>query len=277
LRIRDYVNTYGVDAFNQEDFFFVGSKVSQDPSRLVLVGGQAIEAWGLYFKVLAPSGNSQPLTEDTDWYGTPKDAVWLCRQLGKINTELTLSGASDPSPNTGVAFHRRPDGRVVLIDFLKSLKGLTHDKIVGSAVPVQIGPVKLHILHPLLCLESRLANLAGIESKRNGNGIMQANWSVDIASAYLQQMLSAGKTKDAMIACREIVEAAEYRSGPYCYDEFNIDPVRAITSEMVDNIGGLFASEDWPRRVARLEKSRSKRIAQKLRLQNMLSYRFSLS
>ncbi|VTU36967.1 hypothetical protein [Variovorax sp. PBL-E5] len=277
MRIRDYVNTHGVDAFNRDDFFFVGSKVSNDPARLVLVGGQAIEAWGLYFKVLAPSGDVQPLTEDTDWFGKKESAIWLCKQLGRDNTDLQLASPEDPSPNTAVAFHKRPDGRVVLIDFLKSLVGLDPKAIVERAVPVQVGPVHLYILHPLLCLESRLANLAHLPAKRNSNGVMQAQWAINIVAAYLRQLVEIAPMREAMTACREVSEAAEYRAGPYCYDEFNIDPLQAITRELLERIGGLFSTEDWPRRLARIDKQRAKRAARVIARQQIVSYKFTLT
>jgi hypothetical protein len=74
LRLSALVNQQGVAPFTAEDFLFVGSKVATDPARLILVGGQALETWGAYFDVLAPTGDRHPLTEDTDWLGSKKDA-----------------------------------------------------------------------------------------------------------------------------------------------------------------------------------------------------------
>ncbi|MBC7601425.1 MAG: hypothetical protein H7255_02040 [Ramlibacter sp.] len=278
MRISEYVAANGIDSFSLEDFFYVGSKVSSDPSRLVLVGGQAIEAWGHYFKVVAPTGNAQPLTEDTDWYGDRKAAIWLCNLLGSETTQLTLADGFDPSPNTAVALHQRPDGRVVMMDFLRSLVGIHPNDITTRAVPVQVGPVKLHILHPLLCLESRLANLEKLPGKRNLNGKMQAEWAVKIVEAFLRELVGGGApNKQLMKAISEVAESAEFRSGPYCFDEFQIDPLKAVSPDVIEAVGGLFVSEDWPRRVARIQAKRAQRVKRQDLLQQRVTYKFTLT
>jgi hypothetical protein len=271
LRLSQYVSEHGVDAFNFEDFLFVGSKLATDPNRLVLVGGQAIETWGHYFNVLAPTGQHEPLTEDTDWYGNSEDARWLCRLLGRKNTELYIAKNFDPSPNAAQAYIERPDGRVLMMDFLRAVVGLTHQEIVQYAVPVNVAGVSLSVLHPLYCLESRLANLQGLPSKRNTNGVMQANWAIDIAAAYLEKMPSNGTSvRDVMKACRQLADSSEYRAGPYCFANYEIDPMRAVSPATLDFIGGQFVTEYWPRRLGRIATRRESN-------RKLVQYRFKLS
>jgi len=271
LRLSQYVSEHGVDAFNFEDFLFVGSKLATDPTRLVLVGGQAIETWGHYFDVLAPTGQREPLTEDTDWYGNAEDALWLCRLLGRRNTELYIAKNFDPSPNSAQAYIERPDGRVLMMDFLRAVVGLTHEEIVQYAVPVNVAGVNLSVLHPLYCLESRLANLRGLPSKRNTNGVMQANWAIEIAAAYLEKMPSNGASvRDVMKACRQLADCSEYRAGPYCFEHYQVDPLRAVTPTTLDFVGGQFVTEYWPRRIERISTKRE-------RNRRLVAYRFDLS
>ncbi len=175
MRLSALVNQRGVDAFTFDDFLFVGSKVSLDPSRLFLVGGQALETWGVVFDVLAPTGDRHPLTEDTDWLGSKRDALWLCDLLGKDNTELQLASADENGPSSALAFLKRPDGRILLMDFLRMVIGPSNEEVRRLAVPVQVGSapaITLHVMHPLLCLASRLHNLKALEAKRKGNGPM---------------------------------------------------------------------------------------------------------
>lgn len=270
MRLSQYVSEHGVDAFNFEDFLFVGSKLATDPNRLVLVGGQAIETWGHYFNVLAPTGQHEPLTEDTDWYGNSDDAVWLCRLLGRKNTELYIAKNFDPSPNAAQAYIERPDGRVLMMDFLRAVVGLTHDEIIQYAVPVNVSGVSLSVLHPLYCLESRLANLKELPSKRNTNGVMQANWAIDIVAAYLEKMPSNGASiRDVMKACRQLADASEYRAGPYCFEKYEIDPLRAASPATLDFIGGQFVTEYWKRRLERIASRRESN-------RKLVQYRFKL-
>jgi hypothetical protein len=61
--------------FLADDFYYVVDKTSREPERLVLVGGQALEAWGVVLDVVPPtpvvSGGQHfhVLTIDTDWLG----------------------------------------------------------------------------------------------------------------------------------------------------------------------------------------------------------------
>lgn len=262
MRLSQLVKERGIDPFQFEDFLFVGQKLSLDPTRLVLVGGQAIETWGHYYDAAPPSGDHAPLTEDTDFYGSHKDAKWLCSLLGKQSTEVIINSNFDPSPNTAVAFIQRPDGRVLLIDFLRAVVGLKHDEIVRLAVTVMVAGVRINVLHPLYCLESRLANLDKLPAKRNSNGVMQAKWAIDIAQAYLLNIPEnpEHKGRDLIKACHLIAESAEFRSGPYCFHTFGIDALTAVTPAVLDRVGGRFVSEDWPRRVERIRAKRAKKL-----------------
>jgi hypothetical protein len=206
------------------------------------------------FDVLAPTGDRHPLTEDTDWLGSRKDAQWLCDLLGK-DAELHLPDPSDSTPSSGLAFIERPGQRVIMMDFLRTIAGLENSEIEKLAVSIALKGVTLRVLHPLLCLESRMANLAILPSKRRGNGPMQAEWAINIAAAFLRKSLAADTTQAAN-GCRRIAELAEFKHGKYCYLNFGIDPLKAVPKEVVDSINGGFASQEWPRTVARIEGKR---------------------
>lgn len=268
MRLSDSVRANGIDSFNVEDFKFVGSKLAADPDRLILVGGQAIEVWGHYFDILPPTGNQEPLTEDIDWYGGKKDAIWLCGLLGgKSNTELLLAKDFDPSLSTALAYLKRPDGRILMMDFLRGMIGLSTEQITQYAVQVVASDVKLNVLHPLFCLESRLANLEKLPHKRNTNGVMQAQWTIEIAEAYLLRMRASGASdKEMLKACTQIAESAEFRSGPYCFRHYKIDPLMAVSDRVLDAIGGRFVSDDWPRRLHRIKTKREKLVSYKFKL-----------
>ena len=259
MRLSAYVNQHGIDAFNFEDFVFVGQHVAKSPEPLILVGGQALETWGLAFNVLAPTGEKTPLTEDADWLGGRKDAIWLCERLGVDSTELMLAGDFDSSPSTALAYLRRPDGRILMMDFLRAIVGPTNEEVRRLAVEVTVADqVKLHVLHPLLCLESRMANLAVIPAKRIGNGPMQAQWAVKIAEAYLNARANTDTVDQMATACRMIAEMAEYKHGRYCWTKHRINPLQAISATLIQQIGGGFAAEEWPRILRRVSEKRMK-------------------
>lgn len=258
MRLSQYVNERGIDPFTKDDFLFVGSKLAVDPERLILVGGQALEVWGLYFNVAPPTGEHVALTEDTDWLGSEKDASWLCELLGRDNTELQLAGQNDAGPQSALAYIRTQDGRVLMMDFLRAIVGPSNEDVKRLAVPIQVEGVRLSVLHPLLCLESRFANLGVLPSKRRGNGPVQARWAISIAEAFLLKLPTDDGGRNLIRACHQVAEVAEYRHGKFCYLEFELDPCSAVTSEVVRRIGGRFESEDWPRTMARIDEKRAR-------------------
>lgn len=131
-----------VAPFTFEDFLFVGGKVTKEPERLILVGGQALSTWGVLLDVPSPDGTT--LTEDTDWLGSREDAEWLCKQLGEV--DLQVATIEDQTPNTALARLLRPGNRVLLMDFLSAIVGPDNDSVRKLAVTVQVEHVRLSVL-----------------------------------------------------------------------------------------------------------------------------------
>jgi len=79
------------------------------------------------------------------------------------------------------------------MDFLHSITGLGNAAINKMAVllelPDQHGTLlSLRVLHPLHCLQSRMANLQIYSKKRAGNGLLQAQWAVVIVRAVANRL-----------------------------------------------------------------------------------------
>ena len=257
-RLRDLVAKRGIDKFTAEDFKLVTDKVAIDPDRLILVGGQAIEVWGVFFDVPSPHGKGNALTEDTDWLGGKLDAKWLCDQLGgQATIDLQFAGDFDTTPSSAIAFIQRED-RILLMDFLRAIVGPTNDVVKKLAVRVACDGGEINVLHPLHCLHSRLANLKEIPKKRTGNGIAQAHWMIDITKAFLLQMVPIQEKRQLAKACRNVATLAEFGPGRYCYEEFGIDPMQAIDDSVVSHIGGKFSECEWPRVVSRIRDKQDK-------------------
>lgn len=119
-------------------------------------------------------------------------------------TELVVAKDFDPSPNSAIAYLKRPDGRILLIDFLHGIVGVSNQEICKTAVRVTVAGCELQVLHPLLCLKSRLANLESLSTKRNTNGIMQAQWAINIVHAYLLNLLDREG-----VAQRDLIRGSE--------------------------------------------------------------------
>jgi hypothetical protein len=238
-RLSAIVQQHGLTAFSRDDFFYVTSKLAQEPDRLVLVGGQALETWGVLLKVPAPNGEVNPLTEDTDWLGSHADAVWLANLLGIHHTELLSPSFDDATVNTAIIYLERVESQVLLMDFLSRVTGLKNQEVNQLAAEIEVpapngGFVRLRVLHPLHCLVSRMANLSTHPNKRQGNGPMQANWAVSIVSAYLESLASQSTESQVRKACQKVAEMAEFNYAEFCYLKFGIDPLQAVTAKVLE-------------------------------------------
>lgn len=253
------------------DFYYVVDKTSRSPERLVLVGGQALEVWGVVLDVMpptaVPSGDQHfhALTVDADWLGQKADAQWLADLLGLDHTELSVPAVGDPTPSTAVLYLER-NGRVMLMDFLAHITGIENTEVLKYAAEVEVPmpdgrSVPLRVLDPVHCLLSRMANLKAYASKREGNGRLQAQWAMDILRAYLRYMVAAGAPEDAMRKqCHRVAELAEYgsKAAEYCYTRYQIDPLQAVEPTVAAAGGDRFAVEDWPHTVARIQRKQGK-------------------
>lgn len=129
MRLRDLVKQQGIAGFTADDFHFVTSKLSEDPGRLILVGGQAIAVWGILLDVPSPLGEQHTLTEDADWLGGKLDAKWLCERLGSpSDVDLQFAADFDASPSSALAYLKRGN-RVVMMDSCARLLGRRTKKL----------------------------------------------------------------------------------------------------------------------------------------------------
>ena len=265
-RLSTIAGQRGITPFTRDDFFYVTSKVTQEPDRLVLVGGQALETWGVLLKVPTPNGQLHPLTEDTDWLGDRSDAVWLANLLGVEHTELWSPSFDDSTTAAALLYLERVESQVLMMDFLRCVTGLENQEIDQLAAEIEVpapggGSIKLRVLHPLHCLVSRMANLAVHPRKRQGNGPMQAQWAVAIVRASLEDLAQSATEGQIRKACHKVADMAEFGHAEYCYLNFDIDPLLAITGDVLAAGGEGFVTLDWPRTVARIEGRRRKWLA----------------
>lgn len=258
MRLRDLVSQHGISSFTADDFRFVTSKISADPGRLILVGGQAIAVWGILFDVPSPLGEHQTLTEDADWLGSKLDAKWLCDRLGApADVDLQFARDFDSTPSSALAFLRRGK-RLLMMDFLRAIVGPETREIQKLAVEVQLHEASFLVMHPLLCLESRFANLKELPAKRGGNGPLQATWMINITRAFLLAQVRDGMDRRQVAkAIRRVAELAEYQLGKYCLLNFQLNAMEAIPPEAIAYVGEGFESIEWPHLAQRIARKQA--------------------
>ncbi len=132
---------------------------------LIVVGGQAINLWALqYYQPTLEWQSLQPYSsEDLDFYGGRLEAV-QCAEV--LQGRLTLAKDFDPTPNMGLILLDWQESRL-RIDILASVYGLADAEIKNTALTFtgteSLQGVVLQVLHPMLCLETKLKCLRSLD------------------------------------------------------------------------------------------------------------------
>jgi hypothetical protein len=138
---------------------------------LILVGGQAINAWAEALGVA--SENEQglygaALSDDIDFLGFAPAAIKLARAIGG---DVKVAGMDSHAPNAAVVTFDF-DGETNTIDVLHSLQGFSQDDLDEvrrwAATPEMPEALdsKLRVMHPLHCLQAQLENVYGALNRR---------------------------------------------------------------------------------------------------------------
>lgn len=257
--------SYGWFTTPDLDTLFNALKRLPNPQNFVLVGGQALSFWVDYFEIPIPKLESVYLTQDADFLGSKKDAEILADILG---AKIKMATLDDLAPNLAVLTYPGVNGEKLYIDVLSVIVGINdNDEIRRRAVPVGRDGAILYILHPLLCLKSRIENLRLLPGKRNGNGISQARVAVQVVRSYidgllLQAAMNAAKgeqpnEREALYAANQIRDMALGRASRFVYKEYKIDILDAVDQNAFKT--NAFREKNWPNVCKWVNKRRSKK------------------
>lgn len=216
-------------------------------SDTILVGGQAIEFWAAYYGIEA---GLPAVTRDIDFIGSLRDAM-LADDALTLPHKLHKATLDDATPNTGVISVRIPGKPAPTpIDYLCAIEGVSTGEARRMAVEVRIEGVFLKVLHPLLCLESKVTNLWKFPSKRRAEGVEQARMATAIVNAYLGELLESGAVRDTLKAIERVLEFALTRQSHYAALVCRINTLDALPLDRLarskDARIARFMARRWP-------------------------------
>lgn len=225
----------------------------------VLVGDQSLAAWAQYFGI-EPDGVLEPLVSiDLDFLGGRSAAKAISE---KLHGKLFLPAPDDHVPvSTAVVTFPTEDGGYARADFLGSMAGLDPEKIRARALSVEAWGTKFLIMHPVDCLESRLANLHLLPDKRNDVGFAQARLAVRIVRAMIEKVIKSGETRHALRLVERVGDISRTQAAFAASANYGIDVLEAVPEELLPQ---GFREKRWPqlkaaaRRKARKAKSQER-------------------
>ena len=219
---------------------FVSYMESIADLELTIAGGQAVSYWAERYMELDP---------ELEKYGpyTSKDIDFVAPGINPRVVHKRLGGRL-VLPKKMSAMHLTAriivdmEGRDIPIDFLGSMRGVTNEDIEKLKIPVTFKTrtgkeFRVHVLHPVLCLESRVCNVAEVpDSYRTERGLNQLKAAIRVTKLYLSSLLDAIPGKDGVKKVLQYNErifrfASKNDSALRLYAMTEIDPAEAILGD----------------------------------------------
>jgi hypothetical protein len=175
------------------------------PEPVLLVGGQAINLWALYYenrtKNLAPF-----VSRDVDVLGDRQTLTELAKVIGAKAQFFPLK---PPTNEIGVVVAHDRAGQPLLIEVLRTVHGVSNEELHASAFTMAIGAnqVKVQVPEPIALLKAKIANVSDISQggRQDGRHVLIL---FQLIPAFLSDLISA--TTAGRIPERDLVNRLEF-------------------------------------------------------------------
>ncbi len=222
----------------------------------VIIGGQAVNLWSeRYEKPEPPWSELKPFTSvDLDLLGDRRQVLSVARLL---QTDPQFPEPGENTVNAG-KLSLPPFLGSLEIDFVHTANGLSTPEILETAPTLRYREIRLRVLHPVLCVESKTVNLATLPQ--------EAGWRQDLkhlrlslanAREYLAELTRQGADPGALLRwARRLRRDANHQLGLNAARFPGINFQDAIPRELWEQAGGPLADfirtewEDWTREIA---------------------------
>jgi hypothetical protein len=185
--------------------------IADGQAELILVGGQAVSHWAEYYSARVPAIRAEsPFTSgDIDLVGpgAGPEAERIRRALGG-----SIEKGDSIYERTAVlamVSYKDGAGDDRVIDFMRSVWKLDLAEIERTSIAMRPG---LRVMHPVLCLESRIHNCVDFPEYQTPEGLKQARVATLCAREFLLDALDAGEIDAVMHLNERIFKVARDRA-----------------------------------------------------------------
>jgi hypothetical protein len=254
-------------SFGAAEVIEIASKLEASGDAFI-IGGQATNFWAWFLQEREPElKHKGPFTsQDIDFFGSQEVARTLANALGG---ELRLPIHDDHTPSTAQIV-TTIDGKPLVIDFLGALLGIRDRELrrgvsileIAGQIEGRPATVLIKVLHPVLCLKSRIISMLHPATRRTGPiARTQAEASLVIVRRYIDDALSDHEWKEARdcfatlywyLRSDEYLKVADVQLG--------IDPlaiIRAFTDD--ERIDSRYRDRQLKKMVTNIERRRAHR------------------
>ncbi|ACL67766.1 hypothetical protein A2cp1_4449 [Anaeromyxobacter dehalogenans 2CP-1] len=168
-----------------------------------------------------------------------------------------------PAANYAVIRFTDHRGHERLIDFLEKICGVDTADLQRTALRVSaLDPelrrqgLQFRVIHPVVCMESRLSNTVEYEKYQGEHGLLQARMSVRCARGFLLDLLSAGHIDAVRKLNERVFRFAKGQVARAAFARFQLDAFTAIVVD--DRLPAQFRTVRYPQMRRYLERRRAR-------------------
>lgn len=221
--------------------------------KLILVGGQAVSFWAEFYAEGDDhlQENGPYASRDVDFLAGRAEVSDAAARLG---VKAFVPSIDDHTPNSGKLTFTGQTGKAITIDFMGELYGLSRRDAVNTSIKVEWSGVRFLVMHPLLCLESRLANSYGSLRRQNEHSLRQLEASIHIVRQHIASELHQGHQRIALNLTGQVAELAVEDPAKEAYVTRRIDVLQAVPAEAFES--AAFRQTRWPQIMAETARKR---------------------
>lgn len=236
-----------------------------DVPGLVLIGGQALNYWAHRFARNNPKLARPFTSKDVDFFGD-EDTAKACGS--RLDSEPILRPPDNLIAANCAILPFTLDHLSGEIDFVDKPCGLDPAEIEPSALTIHLKDKdgnrtgqSFRVLHPLLLLESRIANLTTLPSRDpehdGGQALDQARAAIEVTRDFLKMLLDEGRIDAARKLNERIFKfCVNTMDGKTVHARFGLEPFDAILTD--PRLPEQFATTRYPQMQRELAKVRAK-------------------
>jgi len=206
-----------------------------------LVGGQAFNLWAERYASMDPHLlEFGPFTsKDVDYFGHAAAARKLSEALKGV---VKYPSADEFTPNAAIV-QAEVDGVWVEIDFITDVLGVRVDPLKRWAVELLVpmntadgpGTLTIPVMHPLHCLQSRIANVVRL-GRRDDTALRQLNAAPIVLDHYIDEQLRNGDFREVQDTLAGLADhLARHPEGRQAHKVCRTDPLDIIKGCAADH------------------------------------------
>lgn len=129
------------------------------PEPMLLVGGQAVNLWALYYETRTES--LRPfVSRDVDVLGDRETLEAVAKLAG---TKPQFFPLKPPSNEVGVVIAKDQVGLPLLVEVLRSVHGVSNEELQNPIYTVAVGKTEVNLPGPIALLQAKIANVADLK------------------------------------------------------------------------------------------------------------------